>query len=86
MKNWRRSKKADTTVALSFHYAGNDWSTAQQQGLQDQFEKMGIEVISVTDAAFKPEQQISDIENAPYNESGCDCGDTGGYGFFRFRV
>ena len=57
-------KEGGYTVALSFHYAGNDWSTAQQQGLQDQFEKMGIEVISVTDAAFKPEQQISDIENA----------------------
>jgi ribose transport system substrate-binding protein len=57
-------KAGGYTVALSFHYAGNDWSTAQQQGLQDQFEKMGIEVISVTDADFKPEQQISDIENA----------------------
>lgn len=57
-------KTGKYTVALSFHYAGNDWSTAQQQGLQDQFAKMGIEVISVTDADFKPEQQISDIENA----------------------
>lgn len=52
------------TVAICFHYAGNDWSTAQQAGLKDQFEKMGIDVISVTDANFKPEQQISDIENA----------------------
>lgn len=57
-------KEGGFKVAIAFHYAGNDWSTAQQAGLKDQFEKMGIEVISVTDANFKPEQQISDIENA----------------------
>ncbi|MEA4854528.1 MAG: substrate-binding domain-containing protein [Christensenella sp.] len=57
-------KEGNYKVALSFHYAGNDWSTAQQAGLKDQFAKMGIEVVSVTDANFKPEQQISDIENA----------------------
>jgi ribose transport system substrate-binding protein len=57
-------KSGGYTVALSFHYAGNDWSTAQQKGLQDTFDKLGIKVISVTDADFKPEQQISDIENA----------------------
>ncbi len=57
-------KEGNYKVAISFHYAGNDWSTAQQAGLRDQFEKMGIELLSVTDANFKPEQQISDIENA----------------------
>lgn len=57
-------KDGGYTVAIAFHYAGNDWSTAQLAGLTDQFGKMGIEIISVTDANFKPEQQISDIENA----------------------
>ncbi|MDR0567867.1 MAG: substrate-binding domain-containing protein [Spirochaetaceae bacterium] len=51
-------------VSIVFHYAGNDWSAAQQAGLKDQFARMGIEVLSVTDANFKAEQQISDIENA----------------------
>ncbi|GMO30442.1 MAG: substrate-binding domain-containing protein [Termitinemataceae bacterium] len=51
-------------VAIAFHYAGNDWSTAQQQGLKDQFGAMGVNIISVTSANFKAEQQISDIENA----------------------
>lgn len=60
----QKLKDGGYKVAIAFHYAGNDWSTAQQAGLRDQFEKMGIEVISVTDANFKPEQQISDIENA----------------------
>lgn len=49
-------------AAIVFHYAGNDWSSAQQKGLQDTFAKLGIEVVAVTDANFKPEQQVSDIE------------------------
>ncbi|MFP3041101.1 substrate-binding domain-containing protein [Treponema primitia] len=57
-------KAGNYKVAISFHYAGNDWSTAQLQGLKDQFAKMGINVISTTDAGFRPEKQISDIENA----------------------
>ncbi|MDR0638632.1 MAG: substrate-binding domain-containing protein, partial [Spirochaetaceae bacterium] len=57
-------KSGNYKVAIAFHYAGNDWSTAQQAGLRDQFGKMGITVLSVTDANFKAEQQISDIENA----------------------
>jgi ribose transport system substrate-binding protein len=51
-------------VSIVFHYAGNDWSSAQQAGLKDQFGRMGIEILSITDANFKAEQQISDIENA----------------------
>jgi ribose transport system substrate-binding protein len=44
------------------HYGGNDWAVAQIAGLKAQFEKMGIKVIATTDANFKPEQQVSDIE------------------------
>lgn len=50
------------TAAISFHYGGNDWSTAQQKGLKDTFEKLGIEVVAVTDADFSVEQQVSDLE------------------------
>jgi ribose transport system substrate-binding protein len=49
-------------AAIVMHYAGNDWSTAQVQGLKSEFERLGIEVVAVTDANFKPEQQVSDIE------------------------
>lgn len=49
-------------AAISMHYAGNDWSTAQIEGLKDTFAKMGIEVIAVTDAQFKSEKQVSDLE------------------------
>jgi len=55
-------KASGATAAIVMHYGGNDWSTAQVDGLQDQLEKMGIRVIGVTDANFKPEKQVSDIE------------------------
>lgn len=51
-------------VAICFHYAGNDWSTAQLQGLKDRFGELGIEIVSTADANFKAEQQVSDVENA----------------------
>jgi ribose transport system substrate-binding protein len=49
-------------AAIVMHYAGNDWALAQVAGLKEQFGKMGIEVIAVTDAGFKPEKQVADIE------------------------
>lgn len=50
------------TAAIVMHYGGNDWSQAQIAGLNQQFEEMGIEVVATTDADFRPEQQVSDIE------------------------
>jgi ribose transport system substrate-binding protein len=55
-------KDMKATAAIVMHYGGNDWSRAQIAGLKDQFGKMGIEVIATTDAGFKPEKQVSDIE------------------------
>lgn len=55
-------KAMNATAAIVMHYAGNDWSSAQVAGLQAQFAEMGIEVVAVTDANFKPEKQVSDIE------------------------
>lgn len=55
-------KDMHATAALVFHYGGNDWSQAQLDGLKAQFAAMGIEVIAATDAGFKPEKQVSDIE------------------------
>ncbi len=52
----------EATAAIVMHYGGNDWSQAQIDGLRDQFGKMGIEVIAVTDANFNPAKQVSDIE------------------------
>jgi ribose transport system substrate-binding protein len=57
-----RIKEMKATAAIVMHYGGNDWSRAQVAGLKDQFAKMGIEVIATTDAGFKPEKQVADIE------------------------
>jgi len=55
-------KDMKAKAAIVMHYAGNDWSSAQIAGLKSQFEKMGIEVVAVTDANFKPEKQVTDVE------------------------
>jgi ribose transport system substrate-binding protein len=55
-------KGMGATAGIVMHYGGNDWSVAQIAGLKDQFAKMGIEVIAETDANFRPETQVSDIE------------------------
>ena len=55
-------KKMHATAAIVLHYGGNDWSTAQVDGQKFEFAKLGIRVIAVTDANFKPDKQVSDIE------------------------
>jgi ribose transport system substrate-binding protein len=55
-------KAMHATAAIVLHYGGNDWSTAQVAGLKFEFAKLGIRVIAVTDANFKPDKQVSDIE------------------------
>lgn len=55
-------KGMNATAAIVMHYGGNDWSRAQINGLKTQFAAMGIKVIAVTDAGFKPEKQVADLE------------------------
>jgi ribose transport system substrate-binding protein len=57
-------KALGASAAVVMHYAGDDWSTSQIKGLKDEFGRLGIDVVSVTDADFDPAQQVSDIENA----------------------
>jgi ribose transport system substrate-binding protein len=49
-------------AAIVMHYMRNDWSQAQVAGLTSQFNKMGIEVIAVTDAGFRSQKQVADIQ------------------------
>lgn len=62
LKDLKKLKEKNYKAAIAMHYTDNDFSTAIIRGLKDTFEKMGIEVVAVTDAQFKPEKQISDIE------------------------
>ncbi|WP_426625563.1 substrate-binding domain-containing protein [Leifsonia sp. McL0607] len=55
-------KALGATAAIVMHYGGNDWATAQIAGLKSEFGKLGIKVIATTDANFKPDKQVSDLE------------------------
>jgi ribose transport system substrate-binding protein len=55
-------KSKDATAAIVMHYGGNDWANAQVAGLKSEFGKLGIKVVAVTDANFKPDKQVSDLE------------------------
>jgi ribose transport system substrate-binding protein len=55
-------KALNAKAAIVMHYGGNDWATAQTNGLKSEFEKLGIKVIATTDANFKPDKQVSDLE------------------------
>lgn len=50
-------------VAIAFHYTGTAWSELHEQGIRDEMEMYGIEVISVMDAHFDPELQIAQLES-----------------------
>jgi ribose transport system ATP-binding protein len=56
-----RIKAMNATAAIVFHYT-TDWSRAQLEGIQTQFARMGVQVIAVTDAGFRAEKQIEDVE------------------------
>lgn len=49
-------------AAIVMHYTATEWAHAQMKGQKDAFEKMGVQIIAVTDAGYKAEQQVSDIE------------------------
>jgi ribose transport system substrate-binding protein len=55
-----RGLKAKAAIVL--HYSRNDWSQAQVAGLKSQFDKMGIEVIAITDAGFRAQKEVADIQ------------------------
>jgi ribose transport system substrate-binding protein len=58
----KKVKSLHATAAIALHYGGNDWSTAQVDGLKYEFKKLGIKVIGVTDAHFEANTQVSDIQ------------------------
>ncbi|MET0418308.1 MAG: substrate-binding domain-containing protein, partial [Actinoplanes sp.] len=55
-------KAKGATAAIVMHYAGNDWSIAQINGLRHEFGRLGIDVVAVTDANFQPDRQVSNLE------------------------
>jgi ribose transport system substrate-binding protein len=58
----QKIKDGKYKAAIVMHYSGTDYMNAAVGAMQDTFEKMGIEVVAVTDAQFKAEKQVNDIE------------------------
>lgn len=63
LKELKKIKKKKYKAAIAMHYTGSDWSRSQLEGMQTTFEKMGIEVVAVTNAEFKWKKQVADIES-----------------------
>jgi ribose transport system substrate-binding protein len=55
-------KGANLKAALVMHYGGNDWSTAVIAGVKAELGRLGVDIVATTDANFKPEQQVADLE------------------------
>ena len=55
-------KAKHATAAIVMHYGGNDWATAQIAGLKSEFAELGIQLIANTDANFKPDLQVSQLQ------------------------
>ncbi|MBP1157297.1 MULTISPECIES: substrate-binding domain-containing protein [unclassified Paenibacillus] len=58
----QKIKDGKYKAAIVMHYSGTDYMTAAVNAMKDTFAKMGIEVVAVTDAQFKAEKQVNDIE------------------------
>lgn len=59
----QKIKDGKYTCAILSHTSGDDFSAAHIAGIEAACEEFGIEVIAVTDAKFKAEQQAIDLEN-----------------------
>lgn len=58
----QKIKDGNYKAAIVMHYSGTDYMNAAVGAMKDTFEKMGIKVVAVTDAQFKAEKQVNDIE------------------------
>ncbi|MDH2444841.1 substrate-binding domain-containing protein [Amnibacterium sp. CER49] len=55
-------KAKHASAAIVMHYGGNDWATAQIAGLKSEFARLGIRLVATTDANFKPDLQVSQLQ------------------------
>ena len=59
----KRLKELGATAAIVMHYQ-SDWSQAQIDGLQTEFARLGINVLAVTEAGFRPDRQVEELRSA----------------------
>ncbi|MGN7456525.1 substrate-binding domain-containing protein [Paenibacillus pasadenensis] len=58
----KKIKDGHYTAAIVMHYSGTDYMNAAVGAMKNTFERMGIKVVALTDAQFKAEKQVNDIE------------------------
>jgi ribose transport system substrate-binding protein len=58
----QKIKAMKATAAIVMHYTATEWARAQMKGQRDAFKEMGVEIIAVTDAGYKADRQVADIE------------------------
>lgn len=49
-------------VGISFHYSGTAWTHLHEDAIRSTLESLGVSVISVADAHFDPELQVTQLE------------------------
>jgi ribose transport system substrate-binding protein len=62
LEDLKKIKEKNFTAAIALHYAGSDWAKSQLEGLKTTFKEMGIKVVAITNAQFKWEKQVADID------------------------
>jgi ribose transport system substrate-binding protein len=49
-------------VGISFHYGNTAWMRLHENGIRDTLEKYGVKILSVTEAHFNPDLQVTQLE------------------------
>lgn len=58
----KKIKEGNYKAAIVMHYSGTDYMNAAVGAMKDTFKKIGVKIVAVTDAQFKAEKQVNDIE------------------------
>jgi ribose transport system substrate-binding protein len=59
----KKIKEGNFTAAICMADSGNDWAQGQIKGITETLEKFNVKLVASTDAKWKVEQQIADIES-----------------------
>jgi ribose transport system substrate-binding protein len=49
-------------IGISFHYGNTAWTRLHENAIRDTLEKYGVRILSVTEAHFNPELQVTQLE------------------------
>jgi ribose transport system substrate-binding protein len=55
-------RRSHFKVAISFHYGNTAWMRLHENGIRDTLEKFGVKILSVTEAHFNPDLQVTQLE------------------------